>query len=283
MRRPLPWLPDSVEQAVADPLTAGADLDTVLDGVEAVVHLAGTNEVATAEEPERAMAETIALAHRVTVAAARAKVGRIVYASTVHVYGAALVAGAVVGETTVPEPRHPYAVARLAAEHLVATGPDPVIFRLTNCVGAPAHSEVSRWTLVANDLCRQAVAAGRVRLRTSGRQWRDFVDLGDACRILAAAATGELPAGTYNLGSGRPRTVLELAELICDRTELLTGRRPPLETGTDGDRGAAPASGDEAPPRVSVQALAGLGWVADTPLSSSLDELLAFCLAEQAL
>src|SRR3546814_2666382 len=84
----------------------------------------------------------------------------VVVASTVHVYGAALRPGATVDHRTVPEPRHPYAVARLAGEHLVAgLVPSPVAVRLTNAVGAPLDGRVDRWTLVdiGRASCRASV------------------------------------------------------------------------------------------------------------------------------
>ena len=57
-----------------------------------------------------------------------------------HVYGARVREDAVLTEDLRPEPRAPYAVARLASEHLVAAhGGDMevVCLRLTNSLGAP--------------------------------------------------------------------------------------------------------------------------------------------------
>src|SRR5207247_7297531 len=103
------------------------------------------------------------------------------------------------------------------------------VLRLTNGVGRPAAPEVERWSLVANDLCRQAATTGALRLRTDGLQWRDFVALDDVCRVVAAALdTRAVPAGTYNLGSGNPLTVRDLAELVQNAAESATGLRPPL-------------------------------------------------------
>src|SRR5439155_27107075 len=139
-------------------------------GVDAVVHLAAPNEVIAAGDPDGALTETVLGARHIVTAAAAAGVPRFVYVSTVHVYGAAAVEGAVLAEDVVPRPRDAYAVARLAGEHLTSTvdGVDTVVVRLTNCVGAPAHPSVERWTLVVNDLCRQGAVRGHLRLRTHG-------------------------------------------------------------------------------------------------------------------
>lgn len=269
VRRPVPWVADGrpLDLAATDPGRIAEELA----GCDAVVHLAGASEVRAAADPDGALADTVAATRRVAAAAATAGVGRLVFLSTVHVYGAALADGAVVDETTVPEPRHPYAVARLAGEHLaVASGVPTTILRLTNSVGAPADRRVDRWTLVANDLCAQAAAGGPLVLRTSGRQWRDFVDLGDACAAIAAAARGAVPPGTFNLGSGRPTTVLELAGLVADAAAEVRGRRP--EVQAQPHQGPVPVAH-----RVAVGRLACHWGYPSTPLAASLRETVECC------
>jgi UDP-glucose 4-epimerase len=294
VRRLAPFV--SVEPLVIDLLdgaTAPAALRAALDGADAVVHLAGSNEVAANQHPDRAVADTVLITQRIAAAAESAGVERVVYVSTVHVYGTRLVPGADVTEDLRPEPRHAYAVGRLASEHLLAgTVADPVIFRLTNSVGAPVSVDVDRWSLVTNDLCRQAVTTGTLRLRTSGTQWRDFVALSDVCAAIALAAGvsaagvsaagvpgaavsaggPSLPPGTYNLGSGRCTTVRQLAELIQGRVEQATGARPPLLA-------PPPEDGSPGPYTVSTDRLARAGWQATTPLGAAVDETLEFCLA----
>lgn len=271
-RRPTPWLPDAVPVDLA--ADGDADIAAVLDGCRAVVHLAGASEVRFATDPDTALAETVVAAQRVAQAAAAAGIERVVVASTVHVYGAALQPGATVDHRTAPQPRHPYAVARLAAEHLVAGSvASPVALRLTNGVGAPVDGRVDRWTLVANELCARAARGEALVLRSSGRQWRDFVDLGDVCDVLAAATDLAFPAGTYDLGSGTSTTVLALAELVADVAADVTGLRPAVE--------APPHEGPvPAPFEVSIAALAGLGHRPSTPLRASVEETIRACLAD---
>jgi len=251
-----------------------ADIEAVCDGADAVVHLAGANEVDTDRDPEGALAETLAAALQTARAAEGAGVGRVVYLSTVHVYGAPA-EGTVLSEDTLAAPRHPYAVARLAAERLLPPG-RTVVLRLTNAVGAPAAPDVDRWSLVANDLCRQAATSGAVRLRTHGLQWRDFVPLADACRIVVAATDpAAVPAGTYNLASGHPCTVRELAELVADSFQALTGRRPVLHAPD-------PPPDPPKPHFVAAGRLSDLGLRADGDLRAAIDETARFCLAHRA-
>jgi UDP-glucose 4-epimerase len=215
-------------------------------------------------------------ARHVTAAAQAAAVERIVYLSTVHVYGAALAPGVLVDEHVPPAPRGAYAVARLAAEHLVASGPDPVVLRLTNAVGAPAHPDVDRWTLVAAELCRSGIDTGELVLRSTGQQWRDFIGLADVVRAVEWSADPvNLASGTFNLCSGRSTTVRALAELIQDRVAARTGRRPTL---------TAPAPVDPDPDAYTIDPgrLAAAGFVAEQPLDDAIDEIVDLCVASTA-
>lgn len=270
VRRPVPWLAETLplDLATADEAT----LVGAIDGCSAVVHLAGASEVRVAADPDAALAETVVAAQGVARAAAAVGIDRVVLVSTVHVYGAALRAGATVDHRTVPEPRHPYAVARLAAEHLVAGHvTSPVALRLTNAVGAPADGRVDRWSLVANELSASAARGEALVLRSSGLQWRDFVDLGDVCDVLRSAVDPAFPAGTYDLGSGTSTTVLSLAELVADVAGDLLGRRP--EVHAPAHQGAEPE-----PFHVSIAALEQLGHRPSTPLRASIEETIRACL-----
>ena len=132
---------------------------------------------------------------------------------------------------------------------------------------------VNRWTLVSNDLCRQAVRDGKLVLRSSGLQWRDFVALADVRDTVVAACDhgGALPPGTYNLGSGAPMTVLELAEQVQAAVERCTDSRPPLQAPEH--TGPVPRAYT-----VSVDRLADHGLQATTPISDAVEETVRFCI-----
>lgn len=269
--RDAPWLAGEVR-------TVGSlegDADDAVGGADAVVHLAGANEVRAAADPDGALASTVAAARAVAGACARNGVRRLVYLSTFHVYGTAVAPGAVIDEDTDPHPRTAYAAARLACEDTVRArgGPEVVVLRVTNAVGAPPDARVDRWSLLANDLCRQAVERGRLEVRSTGHQWRDFVALADVSRIVLAAAGTAVEPGTYNLGSGRPTTVAHLAALVADAAEGAGRPRPAVTFGAEGP------TGPEEPFRLSVDRLRRAGLAAGTPLEDAVAETLAFCAA----
>jgi UDP-glucose 4-epimerase len=176
-----------------------------------------------------------------------------------------------------PEPRATYGISRLASEHAAAAAANGhyelVVLRLTNSVGAPYDPNVDRWTLVATDLCRQGALNGELKLRSSGVQWRDFVSLGDVCEaiIRTSEPAERFPSGTYNLGSGRPLTVLALTNMIQDAFERRTGNRPELHA-------PAPSGDPPEPYRVSVDRATAAGMRLNTPLEDAVAETVDFCL-----
>lgn len=270
-RRPRPWLPNAVSgvDLLAD------DLRPHLDGADAVVHLAGHNETIAARDPRRAIHESLTMTEQVVEAAEAAGVERLVFVSTVHVYGRANRPGSSVSEAVPPEPESAYAISRLCCEHVVRAAPlDTVVLRLSNAVGAPIHEDVDRWTLLASDLVRSAVTSGRMTLRTPGLQWRDFVDLGYVCDVIARAVAGGVEPGTYNLASGRSHTVRDLARLIHVAVSDIVGRDVQLD---------APPTEDEptAAPMVSVDRLRSQGIGAPPPVEHSIEELVRFCMQRE--
>jgi UDP-glucose 4-epimerase len=267
-----------VPQVVADLAEDAEAAQRACEGADAVVHLAGENEVIAAQRPAAALAATVLATERIVEAAAAAGVRRFVYMSTMHVYGDRVAEDAVLTEDLRPEPRALYAVARLASEHvasaLSAGGMELVVLRLTNSLGAPAHPSVDRWTLVANDLCRQGALTDKLELRSSGVQWRDFIGLRDVHAAVAAACRFDppvLPGGTYNLGTGKPMTVRSLAGLIQATFERCTGRRPELVA-------PEPEGRSPRPYRVSVERLAAHGIRAETPVAQAVEETVRFCI-----
>jgi UDP-glucose 4-epimerase len=275
-RDPVPRL--DIETTVLDVTTAErSELVASCRGADVVVHLAGENEVKAARAPAATMAATTVASERIAEAAAEAGTGRFVYMSTIHVYGARIEGGQTLTEDMRPEPRASYAIARLASEHLAAgiarDAFELVVLRLSNSIGAPDDPGVERWTLLANDLCRQGARDGRLELRTSGVQWRDFITLEDVCEIVAAASSpgGSVPSGTYNLASGASTTVRGLAGVVQDAFASIDGSRPELVAPD-------PEGPSPDPYRVSVDRLASCGLRATRSLESAVEETVRFCL-----
>jgi dTDP-L-rhamnose 4-epimerase len=126
-------------------------------------------------------------------------------------------------------PRNVYAATKLAQENLAAswartTGGQVVALRYHNVYG-PGMPRDTPYAGVAS-FFRSALAAGRApRVFEDGAQRRDFVhvrDVADATATALDTVTGTgIPGGpgtlrAYNVGSGTPRTVGELASALAD-------------------------------------------------------------------
>ncbi len=137
--------------------------------------------------------------------------------------GRALVAVAI-DETTAPEPRNVYAATKLHQEHLALAygrehGATVFLLRYHNVYG-PRMPRDTPYAGVAS-IFRSALAAGRSPLVfEDGGQRRDFVHVTDIARanVLALCADDARP-GTYNVASGEPHTVLEMAGMIAGAAE----------------------------------------------------------------
>ena len=211
-------------------------------GVDSVVHLAAMNEIESAKDPVSALQINALASLRLLEVAKRSGVRRFVYFSTAHVYGAPLQGD--IDEARVPRPVHPYAITHRVTEDFVLAAHDRkqiegVVVRLSNGFGAPATAAVDRWTLLVNDLCRQAATKGELRLNSNGMQIRDFITLGDVARAVEHLLRLELPLvgdGLFNLGSGHATSILAMTERVATRWRLLVGGdilivRPTADTG----------------------------------------------------
>ena len=134
-----------------------------------------------------------------------------------------------VTEDAPADPRNVYAATKLHQEHLVAAwvrehpGTGAVALRYHNVYG-PRMPRDTPYAGVAS-LFRSAIARGEPpRVFEDGRQTRDFVHVADVARANRLALTaprtgsgvGATQAGfaTYNVCSGRPRSVGDLADAL---------------------------------------------------------------------
>jgi len=226
------WLP-SASVAVTN-WGDSASLQGACSGVDTILHLAAMNEVDAAQDPVGAL-ESAGVATARLMESAKAKhVSRFVYFSTAHVYGAPL--AGYIDESVCPRPVHPYATSHRAAEDVVLAehekGELPgIVLRISNGFGAPAHPDVNRWTLLVNDLCRQAIVTGKLELRSAGLQRRDFITLTDVCR--ATSHMLNLPVevignGIFNIGGNWTPTISEVTSLVAGRCGVVLGFRPEI-------------------------------------------------------
>ena len=122
-------------------------------------------------------------------------------------------------EDAPPDPRNVYAATKLHQEHLAAafaraTGVAVTALRYHNVYG-PRMPRDTPYAGVAS-IFASALAAGRApRVFEDGGQLRDFVHVRDVARANVLALTApEAAAGAFNIASGTPRSVGEMARAL---------------------------------------------------------------------
>ena len=128
-----------------------------------------------------------------------------------------------IGEEARVDPRNVYAATKLAQEHLCAAAGresdiEVIALRYHNVYG-PRMPRDTPYAGVAS-IFTSSLAAGRSpRVFEDGGQLRDFVHVRDVARANLAALTASGPRPDFeplNIASGRPRSILEMAEALAD-------------------------------------------------------------------
>lgn len=161
---------------------------SVLDGVDAVIHLAGLSNDPTAEWAPDANWEMNAVAtERLADACLAAGIRRLTYGSSCSIYDG-LPAGCVYDERADVHPRGAYSTSKFYGEEKLQerAGLDfcPVILRQGTVYG---YSPRMRYDLVVNTFLKDALTRGRLAMHGGGWMWRPLVDVTDVARAHIAA------------------------------------------------------------------------------------------------
>lgn len=123
-----------------------------------------------------------------------------------------------VGEDAPVDPRSTYAATKVHQEHLVACyaresdGVAATALRYHNVYGARMPRDTPYAGVAA--IFRSALARGSdPHVFEDGEQLRDFIAVEDVARATVLALDG--PPGTYNVATGRPRCLLDMARALA--------------------------------------------------------------------
>ncbi len=193
--------------------------EEILDGIDAVVHLAGLSNDPTAEFNPKANFEMNTIAtERLAERCKRRGIRRFVYASSCSVYDQGLLAEDLLLDERSPiRPRAAYATSKAEAEKILIGMADerfcPVILRKGTLYG---FSPRMRYDLVVNTFAKDALQRGAITVHCGGEMWRPLVDVRDAARgyISCVEAPEEKVRGeVFNLVFKNYR-ILELAHWV---------------------------------------------------------------------
>lgn len=231
---------------------------------DAVLHLAGANHAgASWKDPagylEANLMGTVHLLEAVRLSAPSCRI---------------IVAGSMLGyrlpEDGPPRPPHPYSLSKTFQRAAALSwhsmyGMDIIAAEPCNLIGPGPSGGLNALLARYAAACEKAAAEGEeppLPFPLSSRtEKRDFLDVRDAVRGYEAILRGGLSGATYAMGSGRMRSLGELADLYLSLAAC------PLEIQA-GDSEAA------SPPPADASALAALGWSAGISLEQSCADTL---------
>lgn len=190
-------------------------LTQALNGVQAVVHLAGiVGDPACSLDDELTRHLNIVTTRMVKEQVKALGIPRFVFASSCSVYGSANV---VVNESSQLNPVSLYAKTKIDSEREILQDPydefHPTVLRFATVFG---HSRRMRFDLVTNLFTAQAYYHGLITVKGSG-QWRPFVSVSDIARaivLVLGAPLSQVSRQVFNVGDDSLNTTIgDLAEL----------------------------------------------------------------------
>jgi len=219
---------------LSDPL----QLDRVkLPETECLVHCAGVIDEDFKADPMTAYKRATLGAEALARAAAKAGCRRFIYLSSTHVYGAQ---AGIIAETAPSDPQSHYALAHYCTEQLfrrqaAACEGSCAVLRPNAVFGLPAHPETfQRWSLIPFSFPREAREHGRIVLKSTGLQRRNFVSIEAIADIVQRCVDGDLAdaAGVVNVLGADTESVYDFAQRCRGIAEAQLGRpcaveRPP--------------------------------------------------------
>lgn len=207
---------------------AAAVAAAVERGADAVCHIAGQASIRLSYlDPAADLSVNTLGTVNVLQACVRGGVPRLLFASSMTVYGSAAVVPT--PEETPPAPVSYYAVTKWAAEryvHLTAQRPDLIrplhvtSFRMFNVYGE-RQSLTNSYQGVLAIFIGAALRGEPITIHADGEQTRDFVHVSDVARAWADALDAPAAYGqVINLGTGLPLSINRL----CDAVLATAGR-----------------------------------------------------------
>tara|TARA_R110000868_G_scaffold92056_1_gene255129 strand:+ start:28713 stop:29657 length:945 start_codon:yes stop_codon:yes gene_type:complete len=192
-----------------------------IKGVSAIVHLAASSGVIDSiANPQQTFERNVTGTSVVLEQARLIGVKSFVFAST---------GGAIVGDNETPPfnetlpmaPISPYGASKMCGEALCMTyarayGMRNYILRFSNVYGP--YSLHKKGAVVS---FMKSIKTGRpIIIYGDGSQVRDFIHVNDICSAIIDALKGTAKPDTYNIGSGKPTSILELAHITMEVADL---------------------------------------------------------------
>jgi UDP-glucose 4-epimerase len=248
-----------VEGSITDP----GVLHEATAGVEVVFHQAARGSVPRSiEDPVASELINAVGTLQVLLAARDAGARRVVVASSSSVYGGLAPMPTV--ESSPLQPKSPYGVTKLAADHYTRVFPElygleTIALRYFNVFG-PRQQPGSQYAAVI-PLFTDALLTGETPVvHGDGQQTRDFTFVEDVVRANLAAASADASGIAVNIAGGSPKTILETLHTIAGA----------LGVTVEPEHGPDRAGDIKASWADVTLAKEALGWVPEVPFEEGI-------------
>lgn len=187
--------------------------------IDWIFHLAGVADVVPSiNRPVDYFNTNVTGTIHVLEASRQAGVKKFVYASSSSVYGICDPTNIPTAEWAPIKTQFPYAESKYQGERWVSHyhqvyGLPTISLRLFNVYG-PRSRTTGAYGAVFGTFLAQKINSKPFTVVGDGKQSRDFVFVTDVCDAFVKAAESKVFGEVFNVGTGRPETILRIADLL---------------------------------------------------------------------
>lgn len=198
--------------------------DSFFSGIDTIFHCAGNpDHIASMKQPEPFIQANVTTVVRVLEAARHHGMKKVIYPSSAAVYGTAVPP---TREDHPINPDNPYALTKWMGEEACLHWSDffkvPTLsFRVFNGYGPRSAGGP------VNFFIRRKRNGETLTVTGTGEQTRDFIYVSDVVDALIAGAQSDRSGEAYNLATGIPQSVLQLAQLVGGEIQHVEPRPEP--------------------------------------------------------
>lgn len=195
-------------------------------GIDIVFHLAGIGDIVPSiEHPQQYMDINVQGTVNVLENSRNANVKRFVYASSSSCYG--LTSG-ITDENHPINPQYPYALSKNLGETVAFHWGNVYNLNVNsicifNAYGLRVKTQ-GAYGAVFGVFLKQKLAQRPLTIVGNGLQTRDFVHVKDVARAFYLAGNTKVNGERFNIGSGKPIAILELAKMLGDLISFIPSR-----------------------------------------------------------
>jgi UDP-glucose 4-epimerase len=200
--------------------------DATFKNVDYVFHLAGIGDIVPSiENPIEYFDINVQGTIKVLEASRLNNCGRLIYAASSSCYG---LAQTPTDESHNIDPKYPYALSKFMGEQSVfhwgkVYGVEVNSICIFNAFGPRVRTK-GVYGAVFGVFFKQKLAGKPLTVVGDGKQLRDFIYVTDVASAFLAAAETKKFGERFNIGAGKPQSILHLAEIIGGNIEFIPKR-----------------------------------------------------------